>query len=46
MAFGAEKTQTASGTKAIEAEHALATFKVPPGFKIEMKMLEPELRSE
>ena len=30
-----------SGTSAIDSEHALSTFQVPPGFKIELIAAEP-----
>ncbi len=36
-----DNSQTESGTAAVDAEHALSTFKVPPGFKIELVAAEP-----
>lgn len=36
-----DKSQSGSGTAAVDAEHALSTFEVPPGFKIELVAAEP-----
>ena len=36
-----DKSQPVTGTKAVDAEHALSTFEVPPGFKIELVAAEP-----
>ncbi|MEO5997491.1 MAG: PVC-type heme-binding CxxCH protein [Chitinophagaceae bacterium] len=36
-----EKSQPASGTASVDAAHALSTFRVPAGFKIEMVASEP-----
>jgi putative membrane-bound dehydrogenase-like protein len=36
-----DKSQPVTGTTAVDAEHALSTFEVPPGFKIELVAAEP-----